>query len=196
MWHLFGNMGERAFKINPEMASYKFGFPVLVIYRAHIGEHCLVHKYNFFVSWWWNLYQRRSNIHFMNSASAIMSHFMYNWRQMSSPPVCLNLKFSGFAWIHFQGQGVGEGKGDLYTFNIINSECICRQIILKRMHQEIPLLISATEFVEFLCDWRFVCLRSWVFFFPLNPTFSFLPLQGEKKVFWNKIPQGNNPPDN
>ena len=25
------------------------------------------------------------------------SYFMYNWRQMISPPVCLNLKFSWFA---------------------------------------------------------------------------------------------------
>ena len=50
MWHLFGNMRERALKINLEMASYKFGFPVLIIYRAHIGAHCLMHKYNFFVT--------------------------------------------------------------------------------------------------------------------------------------------------
>lgn len=85
MWHLFGNMRERALKINLEMASYKFGFPVLAIYRAHIVAHCLMHKYDFFVSWWWDLYQRGSNIHFMNSASAIMSHFMYNWRKMSFP---------------------------------------------------------------------------------------------------------------
>lgn len=117
-----------------------------------------MHKYNIFVSWWWNLYQRGSNIYFMNSASAIRSYFMYNWRQMISPPVCLNLKFSWFAWIHFQGTGVGQGTQDLCTFNIINSKHIFRQIILKSMHLRTPLLISGYT-GEFLYDCGFMCLK-------------------------------------
>lgn len=60
------------------------------------------------------------------------------------------------------------------------------------MHHKTPLLISGYAVWRILCDCG-VCMFKDIYFF--NSIFSFLPSQKEilTEMFWNKIPQGNNP---